>query len=98
MSLDELDRMILFDELQAKDKMGALKYAFSRMNDLYEQYQYFPVKSKKIHFLKHYFQVDLYFSLPKLCQMSLLYQQIIGKKVCYANKFCPTAEDPNAIV
>ena len=95
---EELDRMILFDDLSPKNKLGALKCGFARMNDLYEQYKYYPVKSKKIRILKHYFQVDIYYTLPWFRQFLLLYHQLMGKRVCYANRFCPTEEDPQVIM
>lgn len=95
-NLNELNNLISDTHLVLKDKKGALKYAYYRMNDEYEDYKHFKFTSRWYKLGPKLFQI-LIFNIDnsKWIKYTSMILQFFGKSFYYKKLSFPQKEDKN---
>lgn len=87
----EMDQLIKDTKLPAKDKIGALKYGYFRLNDEYDAYLYYKHQIKHINIVKYHFDICMY-QIRIINRLFAIIIQILGKRLYYKHFSIPLKE------
>lgn len=92
-NLEELDEYVYNLSLPAKDKIGTLKFAYSRLNNEFEELKYYKHENKFFDFMGKHFQLCIH-ETNFFNKYYAILLQIIGKRRFYKKFWYPTKENP----
>lgn len=92
-NLEQLDEYILNQFLPPKDKLGTLKFAYSRLNNEFDELKYYKYDNIQVKFWGKQFQLCVY-KTNFFRKMHAIMLQIIGKRRYYKKLWFPTKENP----
>ena len=91
-NLEQLDEYILNMQLKPKDKYGTLKFAYSRLNDEFEDFLYYKYHKTNVDFLSKHFELCVY-ETNFFRKMYAIILQMMGKRLYYKKLWFPTKEN-----
>ena len=91
-NLEQLDELVFNMELAPKDKLGTLKFAYSRLNNEFEDFIYYKYHKTNVDCLGKHFELCVY-ETNFLRKMYAIILQMMGKRLYYKKLWFPTKEN-----